>query len=250
MADQVPTFGRAGDQARAEQVAFEAARIADRVYTSPHTNKAAVHCQLAAHLHWRGRYAEAIEHYATANDIARQLQRSDLHVQACFMFAGYARAALGDYQGALHDLERSGEILEDHDYRSTSTGYANCGTHATVQLRLADLQGAERTLAGCPLGEGDSSPLMHAQARAELHFARGEFNDAARLAAETRKARPPEAEDRYWMRPWMLSLLLAHDMRDATAKASLVAELGEFAQRPPLSHCLATPNEANCLVLP
>src|SRR3546814_17060642 len=113
-----------------------------------------------------------------------QRQRNGRHVQACFMLADDARAALGDYQGALHDLNLIGEILEDHDYRATPTGYTNCGTHATVQLRLGDIQAAERTLAGCPLGEGATPPLMHAQALAELHFARGELDDAARLSAQ------------------------------------------------------------------
>jgi serine/threonine-protein kinase len=51
------------------------------------------------------------------------------------------------------------------------------------------------------------------------------------------------------MRPWMLSLLLAHDMGDATTKATLVAELGDFAQQAPLSQCLAAPDKTNCLVL-
>src|SRR5690606_18917861 len=187
LSDMVPVFGRAGDHARAEQVALEAVAIADRVYAKPHRNKAAAHCQLAAHLQWRGRYAEAVQHYVVANDIATQLQLSTLHVQACFMFAAYAQAALGEYQVALDYLDRSWEILGQHDYRASPTGYASCGTQAGVQLRLGDVQGAARTLAACPAAPDDALQLQHAQARAALHYARGELADAARLAAAIRE---------------------------------------------------------------
>lgn len=250
LADQVPVFRMAGDHERAGRLAFEAARIADRVYLKPHSNKAIVHCQLASHLQSRGRYAEAAEHFAVANDINTRLQRSDLHVQACFMYAGYVRAALGDYPAALGYLERSWEILGQHGRRAASSGYASCGTHAAVLLRLGDIAGAARTLAGCPLGEGLPPQLMHTQAQAELHLARGEIGEAARLAADMRKTRLPTADDRHWMRPWMLSLLLAHRSGPPEAVAALASALGEHASTPPLSHCLALPNEANCLALP
>lgn len=250
LADQVPTFGRAGDHARAKELALEAAAIADRVYNGPHVNRAAVHCQLAAHLHWQGELAEAVDHYVIANDIARQLQRSDLHVQACFMFGGYALAATGDYQAALLELERSWEILGDHDYRDSNTGHSSCGVQATIQLRLGDPGGAARTLADCPRDSAARPQLMHTQALAELHFIRGEFEKASQLVAALREDRPPEADDRYWMRPWMLSLLLADVRGEAGEWDGLISELGEFVALPPLSQCLANPNETNCLALP
>lgn len=250
LADQVPTFSRAGDHARARQLALEAVSIADRAYTKPHTNKAAAHCQLAANLHWGGEYARAVQHYAVANGINSELGLSDLHVQACFMFGAYARATQGDYHAALDELERSWAILGDHDYRDTPTGYASCGTQASVQLRAGEIESAARTLAGCVPAEGTTLPLMYTQARAELHFARGELDDAARVAREARINRPPEAEDRYWMRPWMLSLLLAREMGDVETASELAAVLQEFAHVEPLSQCLAQPSEATCLTLP
>src|SRR5690606_2136834 len=201
-------------------------------------------------LHWRGEYPEAVEHYAVANDIYRQLQLSDLHVQACFMYAGYALAALGQYRAALPELERSWEILGDHDYRDSPTGHSSCGTHAAVQPRLGDARGAAGTLSGCPADATAKPQLMHAQALAELHFARREFDDAARVLATLRESRPPDPDDRYWMRPWMLSLLLADTLGDAALRDGLVADLGDAAQRPPLSHCRAAPGPATCLVLP
>lgn len=250
LSDMVPDLGRAGKPARAEQVAFEAVAIADRAFTKPHSQKAAVHCQLAAHLTWRGRHAEAVQHFTIANDIARQLELSNLHVQACFLFGGYSRAVTGDFRGALADVERSWEILGHHDYRGSPMGYASCGTQAAIQLRLGDIPGAESTLAACPAGEGDALQLQHAQARAELYLALGRFDDAAALATEVRKTRPPEADDRYWMRPWMLSVLLAHQRGERDAVAALSAELGQHAATPPLSHCLAQPSKAHCLALP
>ena len=250
LADMVPTLGRAGNHVRAEQVAFEAAAIADRAYTGPHSGRAAVHCQLAAHLQWRGRYAEAVEHFAIANDIARQLELSNLHVQACFLFGAYSRAVLGDHRGALEDVTRSWDILGQHDYRVSPMGYATCGTQAAIELRLGDARAAEATLAACPTPEGDMSQLQHAQARAELYMALGRLEDAKRVADEVRKTRPPEQGDRYWMRPWMLSLLLAHRLDLPAETAALTAGLGEHATAPPLSRCLARPDETNCLALP
>ncbi|MBJ6982320.1 serine/threonine-protein kinase [Luteimonas sp. MC1572] len=250
LANQVPSFSRAGDHARAEQIAFEAAAIADRIYTRPHSTRSSVHCQLAAFLQWRGRHAEALEHYAIANEINTALERSDLHVEACFRYSGYVRAALGDHGAALVDLERSWQILGQHDYRASATGYGSCGVRASVQLRLGDLGGAARTLAGCPMADGEPPQMMHTQAHAELHLVRGELAEAAKLAAEMRGTRPPETGDRYWMRPWMLSLLLAHRQGQHEVLATLESGLAAHAAAEPLARCLARPSEAHCLALP
>ncbi|HUH89458.1 MAG TPA: hypothetical protein VLZ76_02200, partial [Lysobacter sp.] len=250
LAQQVPNFSRAGDHDRAEQLAFEAAALTDRIYTKPHSTRAGAYCQLGAYLHLRGRYAEAVERYAVANDINTQLKLSNLHVEACFRLSAYAYSALGDHRIALVNLEQSWRILGDHDYRVSPTGHASCGVRATAQLRLGDIAAAQHSLAECPPDPAVTPQMMHTQARAELHVARGELQEAAGLATEMRKTRRPEAGDRYWMRPWMLSLLLAHDMGDTAMKAALLDELGEFAKTAPLSHCLARPDKANCLVLP
>ncbi|WP_132998938.1 serine/threonine-protein kinase [Luteimonas arsenica] len=250
LADQVPTFGRAGDHVRAGELAREAVAIADRVYPGPHSKKAAAHCQLAAHLHLRGRFAEAVEHYAVASGINRELGQSNLHVQACFMFSGYANVATGDYPTALADMERSWEILGQHDYRTSPTGLTACGNRASLQLLLGDIGAAAGILADCPRPDGGPPVIQHHQAFAELHLARGQLAEAGRIAEELREAGPPEADDRYWMRPWMLSLLLAHREGREDAFASLVAALGEHAAMEPLSHCLAAPDEARCLAFP
>src|SRR5690606_11748118 len=234
----------------AEQLAREAVRIAEQAYTRPHGNRAAAHCQLAAVLHWRGRYAEAAPHFATANAIARELGRSDLHVLHCFMFAGYVHAANGDHDAALRDLERSWEILGEHGHQATAMGLTSCGTRASVLVRSGDVDAAAGALAGCTAEAGADTPLMYGQALAELDYARGDQASAAARLAQLRESRPPEDEDRYWMRPWMLSLLLAQANGDADGRGQLVAALGEFAQHEPLSHCVADPREATCLVLP
>lgn len=250
LSDQVPVFSRIGDLERAAEVAWEAVRIAEQAFTGPHRNKAGAHCQLAANLHWQGDYAQAVEHYSIANGMYSELGLSDLHVQACFMYAGYARAALGDYHSALEDLEHAWAVLGDHDYRATPTGYSNCGTKAAVYIRLGDADSAERLLDGCEPAEGHDPPLMYSQARAELHFSRGELAHAANIAAGLRRDRPPEADDRYWMRPWMLSILLAGETGDTGLVADLEQELGGFAASPPLSMCLQHPSREHCLALP
>ncbi len=250
LADQVPTLSRAGEFARAEEVASEAVRLAERVYQRPHDNRAAAHCQLAALLHLRGRYDEAAPHYATANGISRELGLSDLHVQACFMFSGYVHTALGDHGAALRDLDRSWEILGELGLRDTPTGQSSCGTQASVLVRAGRLADAAAILAGCAAGADATTPMAHGQAFAELDYARGDHTSAARRAAALRASNPPDPEGRYWMRPWMLSLLLAHATGDERAHDALVAELGQQAQRPPLAACIAAPADASCLVLP
>jgi serine/threonine-protein kinase len=90
------------------------------------------------------------------------------------------------------------------------------------------------------------------QAQAELHFARGEIREATMLAAAIRQRYPREADitRTQWMRPWMLSLLLARNTGDTAAQTQLAAELGDLGDIPPLSHCLAKPDETNCLAVP
>src|SRR3546814_20414559 len=88
---------------------------------------------------------------------------------------------------------------------------------------------------------------MRMQAQAALHFARGQTREAARLAADLRQRYPAETDltRTQWMRPWMLSLLLARKAGDATAEAEPAVELGELGSGPPLSLCHPRPAENN-----
>lgn len=250
LADQVPTFGRLGNPARAEALALEAITIADRAYLAPHSTRASVHCQYAANRQWQGRYPDAIHHFDVSNAIYRQLGTKNLHVQACFLFGGYSRAVTGDYEGALADVELSWDMLGQLGHWATPMGLATCGTLAGIQLRMGHTGAAADTLAACPVQEHVQPPLPRAQAQAELHFVRGEFDDAVRVATALRKTRPPETGDRYWMRPWMLSVLLAHTAHDQGELAMLTRELRAHAATSPLSDCLARPGRTTCLALP
>src|SRR3546814_413436 len=108
---------------------------------------------------------------------------------------------------------------------------------------------ARRTRDACPANEKTLESLQRTQAQAELHFLRAEFEEAGSLAAALRERHPPLSRRGIWMRPWMLSLLLAHSTGDTAAEAALAAELDGFANKLPLSRCLATPNEVDCLAI-
>ncbi|MGH8072543.1 MAG: protein kinase domain-containing protein [Lysobacter sp.] len=250
LADQVPVFSRAGNRARAEELAFEAVAIADRAYTGSHQNRAAAHCQLAAYLTWQGRHADALPHYTVSDDINTEQELSSLHAEACYRFSGYSHSTQGHHDRALVSLQHSWKVLGDHDYRLSPAGHSSCGVRATVHLRLGDIGAAERALAECPPDESATPQIMLSQAQAELHLARGELKEAARLAAVMREQWPPEADDRYWMRPWMLSLLLARNTGDMATEKLLTGQLKDFAAISPLADCLNDPTEIRCLALP
>src|SRR5690606_28043025 len=132
-----------------------------------------------------------------------------LGVESCYRNSGYVHAVLGDYEAALADMKRSWEILETYDSRTSAIGYTNCGVRSAIHLRRGDIDGAARVLDECPADDGSTPSNTWIQARAELHVARGEHAKAAEIAAGLRQAAPPREEDLHWMRPWMLSLLLA-----------------------------------------
>lgn len=252
LANNVVVFLTAGRDERAEQIAFEALEIADRIYKEPHSTKALAYCAAGGYLYYNGRNADSLEYYSVADAIHSQLPNNQQQIESCFRMSGHAHLSMGQLDIALANLERAWQTLEQLDYRNTKQGYDTCGLLATTQLRLRAVDEAERILAQCPQTEGAPEAILRMQAQAELHFARGEFQQAARLAATIRQSYPAEADvtRTQWMRPWMLSLLLAHSAGDTTAQTELVAELGDFGARPPLSHCLASPDEMTCLAVP
>src|SRR3546814_8614730 len=79
---------------------------------------------------------------------------------------------------------------------------------------------ARRTRDACPANDKALESLQRTQAQAELHFLRAEFEEAGSLAAALRERHPPLSRRRIWMRPWMLSLLLAHSTGDTAAERS------------------------------
>ncbi|GAA3914844.1 serine/threonine protein kinase [Luteimonas lutimaris] len=252
LANNSPLLLTAGNDERAGQVVFEAVEIADRIYRGPHSTKALAHCAAGVYLYITGRVADSLEHFSVADGIYTQIPNNQQQIESCIRMSGHAHLSMGELDIALANLEQAWQILEQLDYRSTVQGYGTCGLLATTQLRLGKVAAAGRTLAQCPQAEGAPDVIQRMQAQAELHFARGERQEAGRLAAALRQRYPAETDvTRFqWMRPWMLSLLLARNAGDAAAQAELVAELGDLGNRPPLSHCLARPDEATCLAVP
>ncbi|MFZ7095979.1 protein kinase domain-containing protein [Luteimonas dalianensis] len=252
LADSAVVFLAAGHDDRAGEIAFEAVELVDRIYANPHSTKALAYCALGGYLYYTGHSADSLQYYSVADAIHAQLPNNGQQIESCFRMSGHAHLSVGKVDIALANLERAWRILGQLDHRDTKQGYDTCGLLATAQLRLDKVEEAEHTLAQCPQAEGAPVAIMRMQAQAELHFARGEISEATGLAAGIRQSHPAETDitRTQWMRPWMLSLLLARRSGDAAAQMELAAALGDLGDTPPLSHCLALPNEANCLAVP
>src|SRR5690606_5841014 len=211
LANQIPVFVEAGDHERAGQVAFEAVALADRIYKGPHSTKATVYCAAGVSLRGRARIAESLEYYSVADAINAGLPHSPLSVESCFRMSGHAHLSQGQLHAALEKLDHSWKIHERHGRQTSRHGYATCGMQASAHLRLGAMDAARRTLDACPANDKALESLQRTQAQAELHFMRAEFEEAGKLAAALRERHPPVSRRGIWMRPWMLSLLLAHN---------------------------------------
>ncbi len=236
--------------ARAEAQALEAAALLERAFRGPHMKKTGPACQYGIHLLQRGRTQEALVELDASRANALAVGQVDASSTRCLAARARALAALGRFDAAADDLDATVALFGQLGHPANPVAIEACGLRASLHLRQGDADAAARMLGSCPALEGGQMPLDVAQARAEFHFVRSEFEQAQALAAGLRARFPPDAVTRTWMRPWMLSMLLAHDMGDAATKTTLLAELGESAQLAPLSHCLARPGKANCLVLP
>jgi len=252
LANSVVVFLTAGHDDRAGEVAFEAVDIADRIFKQPHSTKALAYCAAGGYLYYTGRNRESLRYYSVADRIYAQIPNNQQQIESCVRMSGHAHMSVGKLDVALANLERAWRILGQLDYRDTKQGYDTCGLLASAQLRSGAVDRADDTLSQCPQHEGAPNAIMRMQAQAELHFARGQDREAARLASEIRQRYPAGADvtRTQWMRPWMLSLLLARSAGDAAAEAGLAAELGDLGARWPLSRCLARPDETNCLAIP
>src|SRR3546814_7261064 len=81
------------------------------------------------------------------------------------------------------------------------------------------------------------------QARAERLWTAKDHVAAGEALADLRNEYPPKDNHREWMRPWMLSLLVAQQAGDTAMLATLADQLGDHAGTAPLSHCLAQQEE-------
>lgn len=235
--------------ARAEAQAREAAPLLERAFRGPHMKKTGPACQYGIHLLQRGRTREALTQLDASRTNALAVGQVDAPSTRCLAARAVALAALGRLDAAADDLDATVALFGTLGHPDNPVAIDACGLRASLHLRQGNTDAAARKLGGCPAPEGGDEPLGLLQARAELHFARGESAKARTLSTQLRERFPPDVVTRTWMRPWMLSLLLAHDMDDEATKATLIAGLGDFAQQMPLAQCLAKPDEANCLVI-
>ncbi|MGN7726298.1 serine/threonine protein kinase [Luteimonas sp. 22616] len=251
LANASPTFLLAGKAERAREMLEQAVKIAESVYDQPHQTTAVIQCQLGAHLHLRGGHREeALQHYDAGADIDRAIGRKNLHAAECARYRAILRTSLGQYAGALEDVDRSQALRALNNQLDTGVTRSLCGLRASIHVRQGDVAQARKALDQCPASAKAGDSIYFSLAQAEVLIARGRLGEAGELADTLRSAKGNRGPDNNWMRPWMLSMLLARNAGNTATETGLVAELGGFANKPPLSHCLATPNEANCLALP
>ncbi|MBB6065786.1 serine/threonine-protein kinase [Pseudoxanthomonas broegbernensis] len=250
LTDVTHTFAGLGMFDRAEALAREAVAVADRTRQRPAELKAMTRCNLALVLQQRGRLQEALPLYDAGNTLLLAGSHQGLATERCFRGSAYVRAALGQHRDALDDLRHAGALLARHRRTLHPDALAGCGLAASVHLRGGDRAAAAHELAQCTPPDGADPPLALAQARAELLLAQGDTAGATCLAAELRGRHRPAEAARDWMRPWMLSMLLARQAGDAAAQAALATEASGFLRSPPLAACFAAPTEADCLALP
>lgn len=235
---------------RAGQLAHEAVAVTSRIHDGHHGDKTSPLCNLAYYLLSAGQTEEALGYFDATLENVTALGEQHMGAASCQQGRALARAKLGDYMGALEDLKGAGLVLANLNQLDSPLGLDRCGYEASMHLRLGDQSRSQRALEACrtPTAPGESVPWS--LARAELHLAAGENAEAIALVEEARRQSAPERTRRGWMRPWMLSVLLARTTGDEAAEAMLVNELGEFSSTPPLEGCLAKPDTVNCLALP
>ena len=250
LANSVPTFVSAGDYDRAEEIAGQAVELSHRIHERPHKGKAIAHCAMAAFLDYRGRVPEAHAHYVIASGIHEAIGISDLHVASCARNGGYVHAAMGEFELALASLDRSQGILQRVGSGSPEEAVGICALRMSVLVRLDRAADANRLLSECPADGVPPTALSWNQALAELHYARGESDRAAPILARLREAYPPRHDQHHWMRPWMMSLLLASEAGDEGARLRLGRALAGYEGLAPLSGCLANATRSTCLAFP
>ncbi len=239
----------AGQFTRAREMTMQGAALAERIYPQPHNHKTATSCNLGYVLMHGGELGDALASFDTGHANAKSIGQEDFGLVSCLRGRAYVLAGLGRFDGAREDLDATHALLTHHEHLESSLGLDICGMQASLHLRHGRADQASEVLAACPSLELPAS-RDRMQAVAELHFVRGEFAEAGRLLVDMRERFKPTVSSRMWMRPWMLSILLARQSGDAALPGNLLAPLAAHASVPPLSQCLATPTQATCLALP
>lgn len=250
LANNSRNFLFAGQVERAGKMLEQAVDIVDVVYRQPHHIAATIHCDMAAHLHLFGELDRAMEHYAKAAEIDRAIDRTSLSASECARYRGIINATIGRYAAALEELDRAESLRILNKNGQSAIGRSICGMRASIQVRLGAVDQANQALEQCQARPDAGSTHIYTLAEAEVHMALGRLEEATELATDLRQ-RVQRSLDNSWMRPWMLSLLLAEKSGDAEARVTLATEVAGFAgDAPPLAKCLAATTEANCLAMP
>jgi predicted ATPase/class 3 adenylate cyclase len=97
--------------------------------------------QRGFHLLWRGKLNDALSHFATARDVARDVGDAVMEVR-CLIYSAIARRKQGDVEGAQVLLDELGGIRERHGYDGL---YA--ANRAWVAWRQGELEEVERRAA-------------------------------------------------------------------------------------------------------
>ena len=250
LSDVTHTFRDVGMLDRAEELAREAVAVADRTLQNPIEFRAMSRCSLGLVLQQQGRLDEAREVFEASFGFLQEGGGKGLSGESCSSGLAYVAAATGEYDLAHRALRYSREILEANGRGTHPDAFKICGLEASMELRRADPASAAAILESCNPVDEDAAPPAWLQARAEILLLDGRASEARPVLERLRGKLMPQTYQREWLRPWMLSLLLADARDDAAMRDSLVTELGDFAAQPPLSHCVATPTATNCLALP
>ena len=250
LGDVTHTFRSLGMLERAEQLARESVEVADRSLQRPLMVRGMTRCNLGLVLQQRGQVAESLDLLEQSAGLLREAGSNELATGRCAYGLAYAATAAGHYAAAIDALARNDELLAAHDRQQHPDALAGCGLRATVELRRGNRDAAGRTLSACAPSHQDDVPLPYLQARAEWLVATGKVAAAGPLLEALRGEHAPDTIHREWMRPWMLSVLLAHQAGTPDAMAALASGLGTHAHTGPLSRCLTEPTRGHCLALP
>src|SRR5262249_43744739 len=175
-------LGRLDDAIERSRAGVEAARKANDpsvlMYSLPH---------LGLSLASRGRYTEALEVFAEARWFGREYGVSNLLARSIAMSTGF-RLELGDFAGAEELSHEARDLALSGGWSPTAASasidllfnYVWRGDLGKAEGMLADVAGTVETAAGF---HGWLWRLRLAEARAEIAAARGELEDAVRLAS-------------------------------------------------------------------
>src|SRR5690606_5867478 len=251
LSDVTHTYRQLGLLDEAEALARESIEVADRSLQRPLMLRAMSRCNLGLVLQQRGRHAEALDLFRQGDALLRKLGDGNPATVRCVQALAYAEAANARDADAIATLDRNDALLVAQKRTRNPDALASCGLRASIELRRGRRDAAGRALAACASPrEADMAPLAYLQARAEWLSASGDDAAAAALLERLRARHAPADGQREWMRPWMLSALLARQAGETGAMTGIQAALGAHAATEPRSRCLAAPGPATCLALP